>query len=88
MFNSFVKSTTKALRQLLEALNAHILLSGDARRTRDDYLDMCISKSPDRALPPNPTQTLTCRPPVPERCQHGLWYPGKDVSRRGDVSLW
>ncbi|BEI90327.1 uncharacterized protein CcaverHIS019_0303970 [Cutaneotrichosporon cavernicola] len=43
VFNSFVKATTKALRQLLEALNVHILLSGDARRMRDDYLDMCIS---------------------------------------------
>ena len=43
MFNSFVKSATKALRQLLEAINVHILLSGNARRMRDDYLDMCIS---------------------------------------------
>ncbi|EKD04566.1 viral life cycle-related protein [Trichosporon asahii var. asahii CBS 8904] len=43
VFNSFVKSTTKALRHLLEAINVHILLSGDARRMRDDYLDMCIS---------------------------------------------
>lgn len=46
MFNSFVKATTKALRQLLEALNVHILLSGDARRMRDDHLDMCISAYP------------------------------------------
>lgn len=44
MFNSFVKATTKALRQLLEAINVHILLSEDARRMRDDYLDMCISE--------------------------------------------
>ncbi|KAL1407037.1 COP9 signalosome complex subunit 5 [Vanrija albida] len=43
VFNSFVKATSKALRQLLEAINVHILLTGNARRMRDDYLDMCIS---------------------------------------------
>lgn len=73
VFNSFVKSTTKALRQLLEALNVHILLSGDARRMRDDYLDMCISMC-CLACYANP------RPSVPERHQHWLRNSCEDVS--------
>ncbi|KAL7419094.1 COP9 signalosome complex subunit 5 [Cryptotrichosporon argae] len=43
VFNSFVRSTIKSLRYLLEAINVHLLLSGDARRSRDDHLDLCIS---------------------------------------------
>lgn len=44
MFNSFVRSLSKALRQLLEAASVHILLTGDARRNRDDWLDLMLSQ--------------------------------------------
>lgn len=44
VFNSFVKALSKSLRQLFEAATIHILLSGDARRNRDDFLDLILSK--------------------------------------------
>lgn len=31
------------MRQLLEAIGVHMVLSGDARRNRDDYLDLITS---------------------------------------------
>jgi hypothetical protein len=31
------------MRQLLEAIGVHLVLSGDARRNRDDYLDLVTS---------------------------------------------
>ncbi|EIW71069.1 XPG domain-containing protein [Tremella mesenterica] len=43
VFNSFVRALSKSLRHLLEALQVHILLSGDARRNREDQLDLMIS---------------------------------------------
>ena len=39
VFNSFVRSTTRSLRSLVEMIASSMLLRGDARRTaRDDYL--------------------------------------------------
>lgn len=43
MFNSFVKSLTRALRTLLEVTSLNMLLRGDARRGRDDLLDIALS---------------------------------------------
>ena len=43
MFNSFVKSLTRALRTLLEVTSLNMLLRGDAKRARDDYLDIALS---------------------------------------------
>ncbi|OCF33804.1 COP9 signalosome complex subunit 5 [Kwoniella heveanensis BCC8398] len=43
VFNSFVRALSKSLRHLSEAVNAHIMLSGHARRNRDDYNDVMIS---------------------------------------------
>ena len=43
MFNSFVKSLTRALRTLLEVTSLNMLLRGDARRARDDLLDIALS---------------------------------------------
>ncbi|KAF5360086.1 hypothetical protein D9758_007578 [Tetrapyrgos nigripes] len=43
VFNSFVRSLTKALRTLLEVTSLNMLLRGDARRARDDYLDIALS---------------------------------------------
>jgi hypothetical protein len=45
VFNSFVKALSKSLRHLLEAVGVHSLLSGDARRNRDDFADIMLSKS-------------------------------------------
>jgi hypothetical protein len=42
-FNSFVRAISKAMRQVLEAIGVHIVLSGDAKRVRDDYLDILVS---------------------------------------------
>jgi hypothetical protein len=41
--NSFVRSLTRALRTLLEATVVNMLLRADARRVRDDYLDIALS---------------------------------------------
>jgi hypothetical protein len=43
VFNSFVRSLTRALRTLLEVTTLNMLLRGDARRMRDDYLDIALS---------------------------------------------
>jgi hypothetical protein len=43
VFNSFVRSLTRALRTLLEVTAVNMLLRGDARRVRDDYLDITLS---------------------------------------------
>lgn len=43
MFNSFVRSLTRALRTLLEVTTLNMLLRADARRVRDDYLDLALS---------------------------------------------
>lgn len=45
VFNSFVRALTKSLRHLFEAASIHMLLSGDARRNRDDCSDLMLSKS-------------------------------------------
>ncbi|KAG6853230.1 hypothetical protein C0991_005857 [Blastosporella zonata] len=43
VFNSFVRSLTRALRTLLEVTSLNMLLRHDARRARDDYLDITLS---------------------------------------------
>ncbi|KAL4062366.1 XPG I-region protein [Scleroderma citrinum] len=43
VFNSFVRSLTRALRTLLEVTTLNMLLRQDARRARDDLLDIAIS---------------------------------------------
>ena len=43
MFNSFVRSLTRALRTLLEVTSLNMLLRHDARRARDDLLDINLS---------------------------------------------
>lgn len=43
MFNSFVRSLTRALRALLEVTSLNMLLRHDARRARDDLLDVNLS---------------------------------------------
>ena len=43
VFNSFVRSLTRALRSLLEVTSLNMLLRHDARRARDDLLDVNLS---------------------------------------------
>lgn len=43
VFNSFVKSTSRAMRNLVEMISMSLLLRGDGRRNRDDYLDISLS---------------------------------------------
>lgn len=43
MFNSFLRSLTRALRTLLEVTSLNLLLRGDARKGRDDFLDVALS---------------------------------------------
>lgn len=43
VFNSFVKALSKSLRQLFEAISVHMLLRGDARKDRDNYVDISLS---------------------------------------------
>ncbi|KAF8622509.1 hypothetical protein AX15_006953 [Amanita polypyramis BW_CC] len=43
VFNSFVRSLTRALRTLLEVTVLNMLLRGDARKTREDFLDIAIA---------------------------------------------
>lgn len=43
VFNSFLKSLSRSLRHLLEAVSLHMLLRSDARRQRDDFLDIALS---------------------------------------------
>ena len=43
MFNSFVRSFTRALRTLLEVTSLNMLLRHDARQSREDLLDINLS---------------------------------------------
>ncbi|KAF8998120.1 temperature dependent protein affecting M2 dsRNA replication [Cyathus striatus] len=43
VFNSFVRSLTRALRTLLEVTTLNMLLRNDARRAREDLLDITLS---------------------------------------------
>ncbi|THG95204.1 hypothetical protein EW026_g6405 [Hermanssonia centrifuga] len=43
VFNSFVRSLTRALRTLLEVTSLNMLLRHDARQSRDDLLDINLS---------------------------------------------
>ena len=43
MFNSFVRSLSRALRTLVEVTTLNMLLRSDARRARDDLLDIALS---------------------------------------------
>ena len=43
MFNSFVRSFTRALRTLLEVTSLNMLLRHDARQNREDLLDINLS---------------------------------------------
>lgn len=43
VFNSFVRSLTRALRALLEVTSLNMLLRHDAKRARDDFLDINLS---------------------------------------------
>ncbi|PWN39683.1 PIN domain-like protein [Ceraceosorus guamensis] len=43
LFASFTKSMSRSLRSLIECIASNLLLRGDARRARDDYLDISLS---------------------------------------------
>ena len=43
VFNSFIRSLTRALRTLLEVTALNMLLRGDGKRGRDDLLDVALS---------------------------------------------
>ncbi|KAF7309372.1 XPG I-region protein [Mycena indigotica] len=43
VFNAFVRSLTRALRTLIEVTSLNMLLRNDARRARDDLLDISLS---------------------------------------------
>jgi len=43
VFNSFVRSLSRALRTLVEVTTLNMLLRSDARRARDDLLDIALS---------------------------------------------
>lgn len=43
MFNSFVRVLSRSLRGLLESISVNLLLRSDARRSREDYLDIALS---------------------------------------------
>lgn len=43
VFNSFVKSLGRSMRCLVEVIASTMLLRSDARRARDDYLDIALS---------------------------------------------
>jgi hypothetical protein len=43
VFNSFVRSLSRALRGLIEVTTLNMLLRSDARRARDDLLDIALS---------------------------------------------
>jgi len=43
VFNSFLRATSRAMRQLLESVALNLLLRSDARRSREDYLDIALS---------------------------------------------
>jgi len=43
VFNSFVRSLTRALRTLLETTTLNMLLRNDCKKNRDDLLDIGLS---------------------------------------------
>ena len=43
VFNSFIKVLSRSLRGLLESISLNLLLRSDARRSREDYLDIALS---------------------------------------------
>ena len=43
VFNSFLRTLARSLRALLEATTVNMLLNGDARRAREDYLEIALS---------------------------------------------
>ncbi|KAK4050491.1 hypothetical protein OIO90_005074 [Microbotryomycetes sp. JL221] len=43
VFNSFLRATTRSMRVLLEATLLNLLLRSDARRAREDYVDIALS---------------------------------------------
>ena len=43
VFKSFIRSLSRSLRTLLEVTSLNMLLRGDARRARDDLLDITLS---------------------------------------------
>ncbi|KAK4701073.1 hypothetical protein P7C70_g5164, partial [Phenoliferia sp. Uapishka_3] len=43
VFNSFLRATSRSMRTLLEATALNVLLRSDARRSREDYLDIALS---------------------------------------------
>ncbi|KAI9428976.1 temperature dependent protein affecting M2 dsRNA replication-domain-containing protein [Lactarius indigo] len=43
VFNSFIRSLSRALRMLLEVTTLNMLLRTDARQARDDLLDIALS---------------------------------------------
>jgi hypothetical protein len=43
VFNSFLRSLSRALRTLIELTSLNMLLHGHARRARDDLLDIALS---------------------------------------------
>ncbi|MBL2474451.1 hypothetical protein ELJ50_30305, partial [Klebsiella pneumoniae] len=43
VFNSFVKALSRSLRHLMEAASVHLFLRGDAKRQRDDFVDIALS---------------------------------------------
>jgi hypothetical protein len=43
LFAAFSKSLSRSLRSLVEAIASSLLLRGDGRRARDDYLDISLS---------------------------------------------
>ena len=43
VFNSFIRSLSRALRMLLEVTTLNMLLRSDARQARDDLLDIALS---------------------------------------------
>lgn len=43
VFNSFVRAMGRSMRQLVEMIASTMLLCGDAKRARDDHLDIALS---------------------------------------------
>lgn len=43
VFNSLLRVTSRSMRGLLEAIAVNLLLRSDARRSREDYLDIALS---------------------------------------------
>lgn len=45
VFNSFPRAVSKSFRQLLEAISVHMLLSGAAKKHREEYPELMLSGS-------------------------------------------